>query len=101
MFKWAEKLPDDAKPSSPPPDPRLKMMRWFGFDHLPERLRPISSPFAVLAQMLLETIPAGAEATEAMRKLLEAKDCAVRAFLEGHPTALKEPPPKESTNGSD
>jgi len=69
------------------------MLKWFAFDHLPERLRPISSPFAVLAEFMLQNIPAGAEATEAMRKLLEAKDCAVRAFIDSEPTALKEPCP--------
>ena len=57
------------------------MLRWFDFDHLPEHLRAVSEPFHELATTLVTTLPRCAERSAAMRKLLEAKDCAVRAAL--------------------
>src|SRR5215471_12114105 len=93
MMRWASKLPEETKPPPPSPDPRNKMIKWFAFDHLPPRLQVVSVEFAALAQWMRDNIARGPEATEAMRKLLEAKDCAVRAFLDSEPTALKEPPP--------
>jgi hypothetical protein len=95
MFKWAEKQPDETKPNPPPPDPRMRMAKWFVYTHLPAHLQPISRVFYELSVWMMNTIPPGPEATEAMRKLLEAKDCAIRAFVDGQPTALKDPPPGE------
>lgn len=57
------------------------MLQFFGYHHLPEKLQVISKPFGVLASQLIETLPRNAERTVALRKLLEAKDCAVRAML--------------------
>lgn len=54
-------------------------MNAFAYAHLPPHLRDVSKPFADLAKHLVETIPSSAELTAALRKLLEAKDCAVRA----------------------
>lgn len=54
-------------------------MNAFAYAHLPPHLQAISKPFAELAKHLVETIPSSAELTAALRKLLEAKDCAVRA----------------------
>lgn len=67
-----------------PPKPE-RMLRWFGFEHLPPDLRETSGAFHVLAVQLVETLPAGAERTVALRKLLESKDAAVRARIEGRP----------------
>lgn len=53
----------------------------FGFDHLPDRLQRISAPFAELAVQLLALVPNGPELSAGLRKLLEAKDCAIRAAL--------------------
>lgn len=58
------------------------MMRFFEHAHLPPDLAAVSAPFAVLADTLTEQLPAGPERTVALRKLLESKDCAVRAALE-------------------
>jgi len=44
-------------------------------------LQEISKPFAELAQKMDETLPDGAEKSTGLRKLLEAKDCFVRASL--------------------
>lgn len=57
------------------------ILQFFKFDHLPENLQKVSKPFADLAQMMATTLPGNAETTAGLRKLLEAKDCAVRAVL--------------------
>ena len=60
------------------PDP---MLQFFGYGHLPDHLKDISQPFSVLAEQIVATLPRNPERTVALRKLLEAKDCAVRALL--------------------
>lgn len=57
------------------------LVRFFDYHHLPENLRAVSEPFGGLAVHIVNSAPAGAETTTALRKLLEAKDCAVRAAL--------------------
>ena len=64
--------------------PSIKhLMQFFKYDHLPDHLQVTSQPFCVLAKSLAEHLPANPETTLALRKLLEAKDCAVRAVLAG------------------
>ena len=58
-----------------------RMLKWFEYAHLPENLQAVSKPFGDLANSLCETVEAGPERTVALRKLLEAKDAAVRAKL--------------------
>lgn len=50
----------------------------FEFAHLPIRLQRISQRFFELAVGLLENLSDGPELTTCLRKLVEAKDCAVR-----------------------
>lgn len=57
-------------------------IKYFSYEHLPEKLQEISKPIAELARWLEETLPDGAEKSAGMRKLLEAKDCFVRSILE-------------------
>ena len=57
------------------------MLQFFVYTHLPERLQAISMPFCELAENMVDTLPRNPERTVALRKLLEAKDCAVRAEL--------------------
>jgi hypothetical protein len=57
------------------------MLQWFEYDHLPPALRDVSRPFGELAHLIAGTLPRNPERTVALRKLLEAKDCAVRARL--------------------
>jgi hypothetical protein len=57
------------------------ILRFFHYAHLPPMLRDRSSPFCDLARLLIATLPRNAERSAALRKLLEAKDCAVRAML--------------------
>lgn len=57
------------------------LLQFFAYSHLPEHLQEHSKPFGDLAEKLCETLPRNPERTTALRKLLEAKDCAVRARL--------------------
>lgn len=57
------------------------VLQYFKCDHLPPKLQDISRPFAVLAHQVAERAPDNQETTVALRKLLEAKDAAVRAGL--------------------
>ena len=56
--------------------------RYFEYAHLPDHLRRVSEPFHDMAHGML-TLPAvdEDELMEGLRKLLEAKDCAVRSML--------------------
>lgn len=58
------------------------MLKWFAFGHLTENLKNVSRSFSHLAHWMVNELPPGPEATVAMRKLLEAKDAAVRAALD-------------------
>ncbi len=60
---------------------REPMLQFFTFERLKPELREISAPFAGLAKQIVDTLPRNPERTIALRKLLEAKDCAVRAKL--------------------
>lgn len=55
------------------------ILRYFHYEHLPESLQQHSKPFCDLARHIVETLPRNPERTVALRKLLEAKDAAVRA----------------------
>lgn len=57
------------------------VLKFFAYDHLPERLQEVSKPFCELAKQLAERAPENQETTVALRKLLESKDAAVRAML--------------------
>lgn len=57
------------------------ILQWFRYEHLPARLRDASRPFGELAQQLVMTLPESDERDVALRKLLEAKDAAVRAAI--------------------
>jgi hypothetical protein len=70
------------------------IMQFFAYDHLPAHLKAVSKPFADLAFAIVgdeRGLPAGSpvqfplqrnpERTVALRKLLEAKDAAVRAHV--------------------
>ena len=57
------------------------IMKYFKYDHLPEKLQVISKPFGELAKQLDESLMASDEKIAGLRKLLEAKDCMVRASL--------------------
>ncbi len=72
------------------------ILLFFAFAHLPPHLQAVSKPFCELAYAIAEggnavnsthgdvtfgPLPRNPERTVALRKLLEAKDAAVRALL--------------------
>lgn len=59
-----------------------RMMKWFEFAHLPADLQEVSRPIGELAAQMDAALPEGPEKTAGLRKLLEAKDCLVRARIE-------------------
>lgn len=65
--------------------PKDRMMQFFTYEHLPPELAIISKHFAELASTMVETLPSNPERTASLRKLLEAKDCAVRAKIYKQP----------------
>ena len=62
--------------------PTTPLLKFFEFEHLKnEELKVISAKFYELAHQMEALLPGSAEKTTMFRKLLEAKDCAVRAAL--------------------
>lgn len=69
----------DAKSVSHP------LLQFFSFRHLPADKQIFSKPFCVMAYWMCRMLPDNFERTEGLRKLLEAKDCAVRSTLYKEP----------------
>lgn len=65
------------------------ILEFFQYAHLPEHLQKVSAPWNTLAWKTARSLPRNAETSTALRKLLEGKDCAVRA-------ALNAPPPTDN-----
>lgn len=61
--------------------PTEHILQFFKWDHLPVELQLVSGPFGELAEKIIHNLPRNPERTVALRKLLEAKDAAVRAKL--------------------
>jgi arginine utilization protein RocB len=57
------------------------IVKYFSCEHLPASLKKVSKPIAELAKLMDSTIDNSAEKSAGLRKLLEAKDCFVRASL--------------------
>lgn len=58
-----------------------ELLKYFAYAHLPHHLQDISAPCCELAMRMCEALPDSRELTVGLRKLLEAKDCFVRARL--------------------
>lgn len=64
------------------PDPAMSpIIEFFKYEHLPPHLQAVSKPINDLARQMDDDLPDGAEKSAGLRKLLEAKDCFVRAEL--------------------
>lgn len=59
----------------------MSIIQFFDYMHLPPHLKNISKSICDLAHEMNDKLPDGPEKTAGMRKLLEAKDCFVRAAL--------------------
>lgn len=57
------------------------MLQFFQYMHLPAHLQHVAMPFSQTAQWMVDNLPRNPERTAGLRKLLEAKDCAVRACI--------------------
>jgi len=61
-------------------------MQYFSYSHLPTHLQAVSKPFGDIAEDMVNLLDRGGpEVAAGLRKLLEAKDCFVRAKLEVKP----------------
>jgi len=60
-----------------------KIMKYFQYSHLPLHLQKVSEPFCVLAEICVRDYPNDdpEEKATVLRKLLEAKDAAVRCCV--------------------
>lgn len=72
---------DSQQPPPAPTGSQPAILKYFAYQHLPEKLQAVSKPFHDLAHALIATTAQGAEQSAGLRKLLEAKDCFVRAAL--------------------
>ena len=61
----------------------LKIQQHFTYDQLPKHIQVVAAPFHDLALHIVHGTAPGPERTAALRKLLEARDAAVRAKV--HP----------------
>ena len=67
------------------------ILKFFEYEHLSPEVQRVSKDICVLAHHMADTIPHGPELTVGLRKLLEARDCFVRAKISG----MGIPPPGE------
>lgn len=58
------------------------ILKYFEYSHLPECLQLVSQGVCEIAKTMDAYLPDCAEKSEGLRKLLEAKDCFVRAKLD-------------------
>ena len=91
----AKAEPPTTSPESPMTEQPEHILQFFAYEHLPAHLQAVSKPFGDLARAIVHggstpdtgagilqvSIPRNPERTVALRKLLEAKDAAVRAML--------------------
>ncbi len=59
-----------------------EIMNFFEYTHLPPRIKEVSKSIAEVANLMNDAIPQSEEKSVGLRKLLEAKDCFVRASLD-------------------
>ena len=58
------------------------LIQFFSYEHLPKPLQKVSKPFHDLVNSpMVQDLPNSPEKTTMIRKLLEAKDCAVRSLI--------------------
>lgn len=70
------------------------IMQFFSFGHLPSALQEVSRPFSELAEWVVQNLPRNAERSTTLRKLLEAKDAAVRSRVYRVPPGQEPPDPR-------
>jgi hypothetical protein len=72
-----------AQPDPTDRHPSIQKLRsHFAYEHLPPKLQRVSRHFAITADLMLQWLPDSPELTVCLRKLLDARDCALRAALD-------------------
>lgn len=74
-------MPNETPATDKPGVDREHISQYFDYSHLPERLQAVSKPFCLLHEHIINMLPRNPERTVALRKLLEAKDAAVRSLI--------------------
>ena len=59
-----------------------RMLQFFAYTHLPPQLQPVAQPFFELAQHVISALPRNPERTVCLRSLLEARDGALRTWVD-------------------
>lgn len=72
---------NDNQRNQPQSNQTPEILKYFAYGHLPLHLQRISKPFHDIAMEMVNTQTPSAELSAGLRKLLEAKDCFVRASL--------------------
>ena len=67
------------------------IMKYLEYSHLPPHLQEVNASVGALAREMEGLLLDGAEKSAGLRKLLEAKDCFVRAALEECAVGSKAP----------
>lgn len=93
-FEWTYVVPISIKPIESLAEPDMSInqvitedgnkqsviLQYFAYEHLPVHLQSVSKQCHELATAM-DQLPSGPEKSAGLRKLLEAKDCFVRANL--------------------
>lgn len=70
-----------SSPTKPLLNETDHIMQFFSYRYLPPGLQKIARPFSDFAEFVVQMLPRNAERTVTLRKLLEARDAAMRASL--------------------
>lgn len=73
----------------------MRILTHFRYEHLKPELQAVSKPFGDLARTIVDQLPANEQRALALQCLLQAKDAAVRATLEGKVEVFTEDAVKE------
>lgn len=79
---YVDLVNEGRSPTAEAKDGEDRMLKWFAYAHLPPQFQTVSRPFFQLATLMCTALQPGPERTAGLRKLLEAKDCAVRALVQ-------------------
>lgn len=80
-ISWSPKIAFEESHFVITENPTNPTLHYFAYAHLPPHLQSISKLCALLAQQMDAMLPEGAQKTLGLQKLIEAKDCFVRAKL--------------------
>lgn len=74
-------IPPARNDNGVPLEAQEPILQFFEYQHLRPDLQPVSMAFHQIAIDIVRFVPRNPERIVALRKLLEAQDCAVRAAI--------------------